>query len=119
MFTCAARGSSELLARRWGDIRFHEHRIRVSRRWTQGKDVLTNTKASDSFVPRHPRLARHLRAWKHRTPDGREPILWFPSLKASGRAPLSASILLVDHPRKAALAVGVPIRTGTDIGSMT
>jgi integrase len=118
VLTCAATAlrSSELLALRWGDVRFHENRIRVSKRWAHGKDGPTKTRSSDSFVPLHPRLARHLRAWFHRTPYGRETDFVFPSMKASGRAPLSGGIFAADHLRKAALAVGVPIPDGHRYG---
>jgi integrase len=40
VFTCAATAlrSSELLALRWADIWFEDERIRVSKRWSWGKD---------------------------------------------------------------------------------
>jgi integrase len=56
MFTCAATAlrSSELLALRWADVRFEDERIRVSKRWSRGKDGKTKTVNSDGFVPLHP-----------------------------------------------------------------
>jgi integrase len=40
VLTCAATAlrSSEILALRWADMRWEEQRIRVSKRWADGKD---------------------------------------------------------------------------------
>ncbi len=45
VFTCAATAlrAPELLALRWADIRFGEERIRVSKRWSRGKDGANKT----------------------------------------------------------------------------
>ena len=60
VLTCAATAlrSSELLALRWSDILWDERRIRVSKRWAEGKDGETKTEASDGYVPLHPVLAQ-------------------------------------------------------------
>jgi integrase len=49
ILTCAATAlrSSEILALRWSDVRWDEKRIRVSKRWADGKDGQTKTDASD------------------------------------------------------------------------
>jgi integrase len=49
VLTCAATAlrSSEILALRWADILWEEKRIRVSKRWADGKDGQTKTDASD------------------------------------------------------------------------
>jgi integrase len=118
VLTCAATAlrSSELLALRWADIRFVEERIRVSKRWSRGKDGPTKTRGSDGYVPLHARLARHLRAWRKRTPYWRDSDFVFPSLKAEGKKPLSGGIFTADHLRKAAIKAGVTIPDGHRYG---
>ena len=66
VLTCAATAlrSSEILALRWSDVLWGEGRIRVSKRWAKGEDGETKTDASDGYVPMHPVLAGHLRAWQ-------------------------------------------------------
>src|SRR5271165_4458165 len=52
MLTCAATAlrSSEILALRWDDILWDEEEIRVSKRWSKGKEGPTKTDASDGHV---------------------------------------------------------------------
>jgi integrase len=118
VYTCAATAlrASELVALRWADLRFDEERIRVCKRWSRGKDGATKTECSDGYVPLHPRLARHLRAWRDRTPYGRGTDFVFPSFKEGGRVPLSAGIFAGDHLRLAAKTAGVPIPEGHRFG---
>jgi hypothetical protein len=48
-----------------------EGRIRISKRWSKGKDGETKNAASDGYVPLHLLLAAHLRAWhRHEYADG-------------------------------------------------
>jgi len=100
VLTCAATAlrSSEILALRWDDICWREGKIRVSKRWSKGKEGSTKTDASDGYVPLHHLLARHLLDWKQRTPYAADSDFIFPSLKARGKVPLSASIFVADHP---------------------
>jgi integrase len=118
VFTCAATAlrASELIALRWADLIFDEGRIRVSKRWSRGKDGATKTEGSDGYVPLHPRLARHLNAWRTRTPFGRDTDFVFPSFKEGGRVPLSAGIFAGDHLRAAAKTAGVRIPEGHRFG---
>jgi integrase len=118
VLTCAATAlrSSELLALRWADIRFDEQHIRVSKRWSRGKDGPCKTESSDGHVPLHPALARHLAAWRRRSPYWRDKDFVFPSLKANGRVPLSAGVFVADHLRKAAHNAGVQIPDGHRFG---
>jgi integrase len=118
VFTCAATAlrASELVALRWADVRFDEERIRICKRWSRGKDGATKTEGSDGYVPLHPRLARHLRAWHDRTPFGKDTDFVFPSFKEGGSVPLSAGIFAGDHLRAAAKAAGVPIPEGHRFG---
>lgn len=118
VLTCAATAlrSSELLALRWFDIRWEEKRIRVSKRWADGKDGETKTEASDGYVPFHPVLASHLEEWHKQTLHKKATDFVFPSLKMGGRIPLSACAFLDDYLRPAAKAAGVKIEEGQRFG---
>ncbi len=114
VLTCAATAlrASEVLALRWSDVRWEEHRIRISKRWAKGEDGKTKTRASDGYVPLHPVLAEHLTEWRKQSPFAKEADLVFPSLREEGRLPLSARSFVCDHLRKAAIAAGVKIEPG-------
>lgn len=118
VLTCAATAlrASELVAIRWSDLRWADGRIRVSKRWSRGKDGATKTESSDGYVPLHPRLARHLRAWRRKTLYGKETDFVFPSLKMSGKVPVSAGVFVADHLRTAAKNAGVRIPEGHRFG---
>ena len=118
VLTCAATAlrASEILAVRWSDVLWNEGRIRISKRWAKGKDGETKTEASDGYVPLHPILAAHLRAWRGQSPYAKDGDFVFPSLKARGRVPLSASVFVADHLRPAAKKAGVPIEDGQRFG---
>jgi len=118
VLTCAATAlrSSEILALRWADILWLEERIRVSKRWANGKDGETKTEASDGYVPLHPVLANHLQQWRCQTPHKKDTNFVFPSFKARGRIPLSSSIFVSDYLRPAAKAAGVQIEDGQRFG---
>lgn len=118
MLTCAATAlrASEILALRWSDLLWNEGRIRISKRWAKGRDGETKTQASDGYVPLHPILTAHLRAWRKQSPHSDDGDFVFPSLRACGRVPLSASIFVADHLRPAAKKAGVPIEDGQRFG---
>jgi integrase len=118
VFTCAATAlrASELLALRWSDLLWEEGKIRVSKRWAMGKDGRTKTDASDGFVPMHPILLAQLMVWREQTAYAKETDFVFPSLKAEGKVPLSASIFVADHLRTAAIKAGVQIAKGQRFG---
>jgi integrase len=118
VLTCAATAlrSSELLSLRWSDIKWDEGRIRISKRWAQGKDGKTKTESSDGYVPLHSALACHLLDWRSQTPYAKETDFVFPSLRAKGKVPLSPAIFVADHLRTAATGIGVPISKGQRFG---
>jgi len=118
VLTCAATAlrASEILALRWRDVLWNEGRIRISKRWAQGKDGATKTEASDGYVPLHLVLAAHLRTWREQSPYPKDGDFIFPSLKARGIVPLSASIFVADHLRPAAKKNGVDIEDGQRFG---
>ena len=118
VLTCAATAlrASEILAVRWSDVLWNEGRIRISKRWAKGRDGETKTEASDGYVPLHPILTAHLRAWRGQSPYAKDGDFVFPSLKARGRVPLSASVFVADHLRPAAKKAGVPIEDGQRFG---
>jgi integrase len=118
VLTCAATAlrASEVLALRWADILWEENRIRVSKRWSKGKDGPTKNSASDGFVPMHPVLAAFLEEWHTKTPYGKETNFVFPSLKAGGKVPVSPAMFVADHLRVAAKATGIAIEDGQRFG---
>jgi len=118
VLTCAATAlrASEMLALRWSDLLWEEGRIRISKRWANGEDGETKTESSNGYVPLHTVLARFLRAWRAQTPFASDGDFVFPSLKAAGRVPLSASVFVADHLRPAAKKAGVHIEDGQRFG---
>jgi integrase len=118
VLTCSATAlrSSEILALRWADVHWHEGRIQVSKRWAKGEDGETKTDVSGGYVPLHPLLAGHLRAWQRQTPHANETDFVFPSLRARGRKPLCSSVFVADHLRPAAKKAGVHIEDGQRFG---
>jgi integrase len=118
VLTCAATAlrASEILALRWSDLLWNEGRIRISKRWAKGRDGDTKTEASDGYVPLHPILIAHLRTWREQSPHAKDGDFVFPSLRACGRVPLSASVFVADHLRPAAKKAGVSIEDGQRFG---
>lgn len=118
VLTCAATAlrASEMLALRWSDLLWDEGRIRISKRWAKGKDGETKTEASDGYVPLHPKLAAHLRSWREQSLYSKDTDFAFPSLRARGRVPLSASVFVADHLRPAGKKAGVLIEDGQRFG---
>jgi len=91
-------------------------KIRISKRWAKGENGETKTDASDGYVPLHPVLAAHFRAWQRETPCAKETDFVFPSMSSQGRKPLYASTFVADYPRPAAKKAGVHIEDGRRLG---
>ena len=66
----------------------------------------SKTEASDGYVPLHAVPAHFLREWRAQTPYAAAEDFVFPSLRAEGHVPLSASIFVADHLRPAARKPG-------------
>ena len=64
----------------------------------------------------HMVLAANLRSWRKQSPYAKDGDFVFPSIKARGFVPLSASIFVADHLRPAAKKSGVPIEDGQRFG---
>src|SRR5712671_4307356 len=118
VLTCAATAlrASEMLALRWSDLLWNEGRIRISKCWAKGKDGQTKTETSDGYVPLHPTLAARLRSWREQSLYSKDTDFVFPSLRARGRVPLSASVFVADHLRPSAKKAGVHIEDGQRFG---
>jgi integrase len=118
VLTCSATAlrASEMLSLRWADVLWEEERIRISKRWAKGKDGETKTEASDGYVPLHTVLAHFLREWRVQTSYATDEDFVFPSSRAKGRTPLSASIFVADHLRPAAKKAGICIKDGRRFG---
>ena len=101
---------------RWADVLWCEGRIRVSKRWAKGQDGETKTDASDGYVPLHPVLAAHLRAWQQQSAFAKEEDFVFPSMRAKGKKPLYAASFVADYLRPAAKKAGVQIEDGQRFG---
>ncbi len=112
VLTCAATAlrASEMLALRWRDVLWNEGRIRISKRWAQGKDGATKTEASDGNVPPHLVLAAHLRCGGNKASTQRTTTSYSPHSNRAGASP-SAAIFVADHLRPAAKKTG-PIEDG-------
>jgi integrase len=115
---CAATAlrASEVVALRWADILWDEGKIRISKRWAKGKDGDPKTPASNAFVPMHPVLRVSLQDWRQQSLYPKRGDFVFPSLKCSGKVPLSPPTFVADYLRPAAIAAGVRIPRGARFG---
>jgi integrase len=98
---------SECLGLQWQDVNFAEAMIYVRRTWTCGRVGLPKSKASKAPVPLHPLLGTFMLRWKQETTYS-EPIDWvFPSIRMRGKQRRTASILVEDYLRPAAMKAGI------------
>ncbi len=98
---------SELLGLIWMDLDFEELVIHVRRAYVWGRLKEPKSKASKAPVPMHPLLAGFLLAWRERTKYAKNGDFVFPSVKLKGKKPLSASIMVQNYLRPAAVRAGV------------
>lgn len=119
VFTDAATAvrSSELVSLRWSDIDWDGRFIRIEKaRKKSGVDGDPKTDSSERDAGMGKVLTHYLTEWRKQTPYGKETDFVFPSLKMSGKVPISASAFVKDHLRPAALKAGVKIPEGYRFG---
>jgi integrase len=93
---------SELLALMWMDLDFRELVMYVRRAYVWGRFKVPKSRASKAPVPIHPLLA-----WREKTPFRKDTDFVFPSVRLKGKKPLSASIMVQNYLRPAAVKAGV------------
>ena len=108
---------SEALGLKWGDLDYDGKMIHLRRVWV-GTDLVEHLKTEGSAapVPLGDLLADALRAWNQTSPYTKSDDWVFPSLKLKGKTPLSASIMVADKIRPAALKVGIRLEPGQRFG---
>jgi integrase len=109
LLLCATTGLrvSEGLGLKWGEVDVKGACIHIRRTWTAGKIGPPKTKASRGTVPMHLLLAEHFAAWRAETPYGTNDGWVFASFRLKGRQPRTASILVEDYLRPAAVKIGI------------
>jgi integrase len=98
---------SEILGLTWEDVNFSEQLMQIRRAYVWGRFKPPKSKASKAPVPMHPVLAGFLMVWHERTPYGKDSDFVFASNRLKGKKPLSASIMVEDYLRPAAVKAGV------------
>jgi integrase len=98
---------SECLGLQWQDVDFLKKQIFVRRTWLSGRVGLPKSKASKAPVPMHPLLAGFMKGWHQTTPYSQPGDWIFASTRLKGKQPRSASILVEDYVRPAAIKVGI------------
>ena len=98
---------SECLGLQWQDVDFSKHQIFVRRKWVASKIGEPKSKASKAPVPMHPLLAGFMQDWQRETPYSQPGDWIFPSTRLKGKQPRSASIMVEDFIRPAAVKVGI------------
>lgn len=119
VFTVAATAvrSSEVVSLRWSDIDWDGRFIRIDKaRKKSGVDGAPKTDSSERDAGMGKVLTHYLMEWRKQTPYGKEEDFVFPSLKTSGKVPVSSSSFVKDHLRPAALEAGALIPDGYRFG---
>lgn len=101
---------SECLGLQWQDVSFELSQIHVRRTWTCGQIGIPKSKASHAPVPLHPLLAEFMETWKRQTLYSQASDWVFASFRLKGRQPRVANMLVEDHLRPAAVAVGILVQ---------
>jgi integrase len=98
---------SECLGLQWADVEFSKHQIFVRRKYVARRVGRPKSKASKSPVPMHPLLADFMLDWHQATPYSQPGDWIFASARMKGKQPRSASIMVEDYVRPAAVKVGI------------
>ena len=98
---------SECPGLQWQDVDFLRQQIFVRRTWIASRVGKPKSKASKAPVPMHPLLAGFMQDWHQATPYSQPGDWVFASARMKGKQPRSASILVEDHVRPAAVKVGI------------
>ena len=98
---------SELLALTWTDLDFEDLVMYVRRAYVWGRFKVPKSKASKAPVPMHPLLAGFMQDWYQATSYSQPGDWVFASARMKGKQPRSASILVEDYVRPAAVKVGI------------
>jgi integrase len=97
----------EAFGLQWLDPDWKNNRILIQRAWSKGKITPGKNPQSMTSVPMHPALAFYLQEWRRESRYAQDSDWIFPSYKAAGRIPRSASICGKDYLRPAAVKAGV------------
>lgn len=108
---------SEALGLQWRDLDYQHHVIHLQRAWV-GSTIIEGLKTENSGapVPLGDLLAESLKRWHAETPYGKPSDWIFPSMKLQGKKPMSASIMVADKIRPAAIRAGVRLEPGQRFG---
>ncbi|MGO8985528.1 MAG: tyrosine-type recombinase/integrase, partial [Terriglobales bacterium] len=90
-------------------VDFLNQKISVRRTWIASKVGKPKSPASKAPVPMHPLLAGFMQDWYQATPYSQPGDWVFASARMKGKQPRSASILVGDYVRPAAVRMGVLI----------
>ncbi len=112
LFTIAATAMrvSEALALRWSDIEWKQNQIQIRRAWVRGtkkKIGDPKSKASKAPVAMHQLLAKILQAWRNETMYAKDSDWVFPSFRMKGKQPRTATTMVSDYIRPAAVKPGI------------
>jgi integrase len=92
---------------KWSDVNWKKGQIHIRRGWSKGKETGGKNAGSMTQVVMHPVLAKCLRDWRKESLYFKDSDWVFPSIKAKGRIPRTASICAQDYLRPAAIKAGV------------
>jgi integrase len=97
----------ETFGLKWSDVDWGKGQINIRRGWSKGKETPGKTKASMTQVVMHPVLAQCLQDWRQESTYPKDGDWIFPSIKAKGKIPRTASCASQDYLRPAAVKAGV------------
>ena len=92
---------------KWSDVNWKKGQIHIRRGWSKGKETGGKNAGSMTQVVMHPVLAKCLRDWRKESLYFKDSDWVFPSIKAKGKIPRTASICAQDYLRPAGVKAGV------------